>query len=75
MERSRRTVLFIRAHGSNVTRPADLSIEPVHVLHARKADGCGQNNCIAFDHLRLGTNLENVCDRMHDAGFACDGPL
>ena len=66
MERSRRIEQFIRLHGPATAWPVELCGEPVHVLHARKADDCGHQNCITFAHLRLGTNFENVCDRMHD---------
>ena len=68
MLESREAVLLSRANGSQAARPAELGCVPREVLHARKADGCGHRECLAKYHLRLGTNVENVADRVADAG-------
>jgi hypothetical protein len=36
------------------------------VLHSTKDDGCGNSNCVAFRHLRLGDAEANAGDRLCD---------
>ena len=65
--RARRTIV---ARRESVGRAGGRTRDPQHVLHATIEDGCGCASCPSFVHLRLGTNYENVQDRVEDIAFA-----
>lgn len=37
------------------------------VLHSTRDEGCGNSNCVAFEHLRLGDAKQNAGDRICDS--------
>ena len=62
MVTAREVLMTIRSDGPGSVGASALK----HVLHARKADGCGNSHCLCFCHIRLGTDEENAADRAHD---------